>query len=181
MAVTRNFNFSCRHFLSSFLSLPSWELAKYLLFWASQDFNSAYQTTNIPRHSIFQNQEKVCKTQNCFQTLQAIRETQGADHRSVQESEQSWGKPHQIPTDLQDQILKCGEMLWRFVNFIWCKLSLQINVKHFIYRKDVDTGSYIIAVRKYLLIAPKIWVPVTFWGYWKLIRCGPFGKICLSS
>ena len=30
-------------------------------------------------------------------------------------------------------------------------------------------------------IAPEIKVPVTFWAYWGLTRCGPFDKICLSS
>ena len=129
----------CRHFLP--LSLPSWPNMYYF-----EPLRISIQLSQqqISQGTLSFKTRKKAKlkktfpwTQNCFQTLQAIRETQGANHRSLQESEQSWGKPHQIPTDLQDQILKCGEMLWRFVNFLWCKLSVQINVKHFIYRKDV--------------------------------------------
>ena len=42
------------------------------------------------------------------------------------------------------------------------------------------TGSSRSPDGKWLLIASKIWVPVTSWAYWGLTRCGPFDKICLS-
>ena len=50
------------------------------------------------------------------------------------------------------------------------------------FRKQIQyTGSSILMVRKFLLIAPKIWLPVTFWAYWGLTKCGPFDKLCLWS
>ena len=43
------------------------------------------------------------------------------------------------------------------------------------------TGSSRSPDAKWLLVASKIWVPVTYWAHWGLTRCGPFDKICLSS
>ena len=43
------------------------------------------------------------------------------------------------------------------------------------------TGSFIVIVWKFLLIAPKIWLPVTFLAYAKLTKCGQFDKQCLWS
>ena len=42
------------------------------------------------------------------------------------------------------------------------------------------TGCSILIVRKFLLLAPKIWVPVIFWAYWGLTSYGPFDKICVK-
>ena len=43
------------------------------------------------------------------------------------------------------------------------------------------TGSFIIPVAKYLVIAPRFLVLVPFHAYCRLTRYGPFDNICLLS
>ena len=70
-----------------------------------------------------------------------------------------------------------------FMTFIYLHflLSASINTKHYNFLLCWCTGSFLCMVRKLLLISPKIWVPVTSWGYWGLTRCGPFDNTCHLS
>ena len=43
---------------------------------------------------------------------------------------------------------------------------------------DLNTGSFITPVTKYLLIAPRIWVLFTFCAYCWLTRHSPFDNVC---
>ena len=78
-----------------------------------------------------------------------------------------WGKPEGGIIQTFDIMSKRDRMGWNFV-FVGM-------------HSHQSTGSSRSPDAKWLLIASKIWVPVTSWVYWGLTRCCPFAKICLSS
>ena len=68
-------------------------------------------------------------------------------------------------------------LYWMYIcTYVYICIHMYTYVYTCIY---VHTGSFIIPVVKFLVIAPRFWVLLTFHAYCRLTRYSPFDNICL--